>query len=111
MRSQTSATIVAQLPGGARPGGAAVIGAMRTIDALEHDMIRELLLTRRFVELNPDLAMKAAYLGSAHGVRTTTITGLAALELDLAGGGIGAVLRRCRRMPRNHGELPTITRQ
>ena len=88
------ATLVRRLRRVARLGGAGVLGATRTLDALERGTITELLLTPRFVELNPGLALRAAQRATALGAPTTTITGLAALELDLAAGGIGAVLSR-----------------
>jgi hypothetical protein len=96
-RALREASTVRRLLRGARAGGAGVIGEKLTIDALQHGTVRELLLTRRFVELHPGAFVRATQCAAAHGVRTTTITGLAAFELDLAATGIAALLRRAPR--------------
>ncbi len=93
-RALREATLVRRLVRIAGLGGSGVLGATGTIDALQKGAISELLLTPRFVEMNPGLALRTAQLGAASGARTTTIAGLAAFELDFAAGGIGAVLRR-----------------
>jgi hypothetical protein len=64
------------------------------MDELEQGTVNELLITPRFVELDPNAAARATQLAAKYGARATTITGLAAFELDLAAGGIGAILRR-----------------
>ena len=64
------------------------------MDALEQGAVSELLVTPRFVELDPAAAARATQLAAEYGAKSTTISGLAAFELDLAAGGIGAILRR-----------------
>lgn len=49
-------------------------------------------MTRRFIELHPGAAAKVAQLATACGLKPTTLTGVAAFELDLVGGGVGALL-------------------
>jgi len=88
------ATTVRRLLRGTAGGGLGVKGQGSTMDALEQRAVSELLLTPRFVELHPDAALQATRLAAKHGAKSTTISGLAAFELDLASGGIGAILRR-----------------
>lgn len=67
---------------------------MRTFAALERGAASELLLTPGFIELQPAAASHAVELAQRSGVRTTLLSGVAALELDLVGDGVGARLRR-----------------
>jgi len=59
---------------------------------LSLDLVSELLVTRRFAELHT--AANVMQLASTHGVKVTTVTGPAELELDLIGNGVAALLRR-----------------
>lgn len=96
-RALREASTVRRLLRGVGERSAGVLGEKLTIDALEHGRVRELLLTRRFVEVHPRVAVRAMQLAALQGVRMTMITGLAAFELDLAATGIAALLRRAPR--------------
>lgn len=72
--------------------------------ALTRGSVNELLITPRFDEHRPSVSRAAKQLAAARGVRTTVLTGMAAFELDLAGDGIAAILRRSR--PTRRGEVP-----
>lgn len=91
-RALHAATAVRRAIGAARAGANGVVGSPSTIDALSLDLVSELLVTRRFAELHT--AANVMQLASTHGVKVTTVTGPAELELDLIGNGVAALLRR-----------------
>jgi hypothetical protein len=91
-RALRAATTVRRAIQAARTGGNGVVGSPSTIDALSRNLVSELLVTRRFAEL--EAAANVIQLAAAHGVRSTTISGPAELELDLIGNGVAALLRR-----------------
>jgi stalled ribosome rescue protein Dom34 len=94
MRALREASIVRRVLRGLDIAGSSTVGETDTMAALERSAVNELLITRRFTERRPSASTVARGLAAFGGVRTTIVTGVAALELDLAGDGIGAVLRR-----------------
>lgn len=72
----------------------AVTTPASTMDALERGMVAELLVTRRYVDMNQDAYDRALRLGRAGRAHVRILSGTAALMLDLAAGGMGAMLRR-----------------
>jgi hypothetical protein len=73
--------------------GVAVIGLADTLDALDRGEIRELLLTARCRELHSDLVGRADELGRAGLLVVREIVGAGAIQLEMTGDGIGAILR------------------
>jgi hypothetical protein len=93
-RAVYEASAVRRILRSAHAGGSGVVGVAATMDALEAKTTRDLLITARFVELNSRLAALIRQAVDAGQLTTRTITGVAALELDLVGEGIGAILSR-----------------
>jgi hypothetical protein len=73
--------------------GTGALGQVRTMVSLDRGEVRELLLTRRFIETNPGAAISACHSGHRCGAAITVVHGAAALHLDLIADGIGAALR------------------
>lgn len=94
MRALRHATAVRRMLRSAGVTDTSAVGEAPTLDALKSGMAEELLLTTRFIDMNPDLSATALELARQRSIRVTMVTGVAALELDLVAGGIGAVLRR-----------------
>ncbi|HEX3866252.1 MAG TPA: hypothetical protein VHV78_05835 [Gemmatimonadaceae bacterium] len=82
------------LSGAASNDTASAIGFAAAVRALKHGAAGELLVTRRFAERQPLAAANTLLLAAIFGVRTTTLTGPAELQLDLMAGGV-ATLARC----------------
>lgn len=93
-RALREATTVRRVLRDHRVSASTALGEIDTMAALEHGVVTELLMTPRFEELRPSTSRAAKQLAAAHGGRATMLTGVAAFELDLAGDGIAAVLRR-----------------
>ena len=87
-----------------RVSGSTALGETETMAALARGSVNELLITPRFEELRSSVSRAAKQLAAERGARLTVVTGMAAFELDLAGDGIAAVLRRSR--PPRRGEMP-----
>lgn len=101
-RAVYEATAVRRILRSAHAGGNGVFGIAATMGALELNLTRHLLITERFVESNPRLALLVQLAVDAGKLTTQTISGAAALELDLVGEGIGAVLARRHGRPSAH---------
>lgn len=93
-RALREVSLVRRAIRGARAHTNGVVGRSSTIDALQQGAVSELLITRRFIEIEPVHAAKAVEFAADRHVPTTMISGVAALELDLVTGGIGALLSR-----------------
>jgi hypothetical protein len=102
-RALREATTVRRVLRDHRVSGLTTLGETDTMAALERGVVTELLITLRFEELRPSISRAARALAATRGARTTVLTGMAAFELDLAGDGIAAVLRRSG--PRRHVEM------
>jgi hypothetical protein len=78
---------------GAKGEAHGAVGLEATVEALRHGSVGELLVTRRFAERYPIAAANTAFLAAIAGAESRTVTGPAELELDLAAGGVAALLR------------------
>jgi hypothetical protein len=85
----------------ARQGASGLVSVAR---ALHGGSARQIMITTRFLELEPGPAMALLQAATDQGVATVVVNGAGALELDVRGGGVGALLastrerssRRCR---------------
>lgn len=93
-RAIRETTLVRRVLRGAQSGGAAAAGPADTVHALEVGTVRELLLTRHFLDSQPSAADNVLTLARAAGIATTVLAGVGAFELDMVAGGVGALLRR-----------------
>jgi hypothetical protein len=83
-----------------REGGTTgAAGLVSVAGLLQRGVVRQLLVTARFVEREPGAALAAIQTATNQGIKTQIVAGGAAFELDLRGGGIGAVLRPRRMDP------------
>jgi peptide subunit release factor 1 (eRF1) len=96
MRALREATTVRRVLRDSRVSGSTVLGETDTLAALARSSVTELLITPRFEERRASVSRSAKGLAAERGARTTVLTGAAAFELDLAGDGIAAILRRSR---------------
>ncbi len=76
-----------------------VVGAVATLDALEHGAASELLLTPGFIDAHGMEADRAIDHALDDGTAIEVVTGAAAADLDARGGGVGAVLRFAMHAP------------
>lgn len=83
-------------------GAGSALGQVLTMASLDRGTVRELLLTPRFIEMNPGAAISACRGSHECGAAVTMVHGVAALHLDLIADGIAAALRphATRRPPR-----------
>ncbi|MEP6494482.1 MAG: hypothetical protein ABJF01_17490 [bacterium] len=93
-RALREASAVRRAIRGARSETNGVLGLAATFDALTNGAAGELLVTRRFAERDPIAAASAMLIAATTGVTITTVAGGAEFELDLAGDGVAALLRR-----------------
>jgi peptide subunit release factor 1 (eRF1) len=96
------ATTVRRVLRDGRGSGLTALGETDTMAALARGSVNELLITPRFDEMRPSVSRTAKQLAAERGAHVTVLTGVAAFELDLAGDGIAAILRRPS--PRRRGE-------
>jgi peptide subunit release factor 1 (eRF1) len=90
------ATTVRRVLRDGRGSGLTALGETDTMAALARGSVNELLITPRLEEMRPSVSRAAKQLATEHGAHMTVLTGVAAFELDLAGDGIAAILRRSR---------------
>jgi hypothetical protein len=93
-RALRQATTVRRVLRSAGVMGTSTSSTVPTLDALQAGTVEELLLTPRFIEMNPEVSATALRLARDGHAQVSTVTGAAAFELDLVAGGIGAMLRR-----------------
>lgn len=94
VRALREATAVRRAIRGAMNETNGVLGFVASLGAARDGSANELLVTRRFAERFPVSAASVRLLAATSGTPITTVTGVAEMELDLAGGGIAALLRR-----------------
>lgn len=102
-RAVSEATAVRRILRSACAGGNGVVGVDATTAALERNSVRQLLFTARFVDLNPAIAAHVEQQFRAGRLTMRTISGVAALDLDLLGEGIAAVLFHVARQAPSRG--------
>jgi len=77
------------------PNRRSALGQAHTMASLDRGAVRELLLTPRFIEMNPGAAITACRSSSNCGARVTVVHGVAALHLDVIADGIAVIPRYC----------------
>jgi peptide subunit release factor 1 (eRF1) len=77
----------------AHANGKGCLGGEETMKALEERRVDTLLLSRAFVEANPDYADQAVTLAFEQDADVRVLGGAPSEKLDAQGGGIGARLR------------------
>ena len=93
-RAIRDATVVRRVVRNSSIGGRGVVGIAGTTVALQQNTIQQVLLTPRFRERHPQVADLVDELARSKRFTTHVVSGAAALNLDLIGDGIAAILLR-----------------